>query len=357
MKATRLFEIGDFRTIDIELRDLKNDEILIEVGACGICGSDLPRVFELGTSTKKYPLTLGHEFSGTVVKVNNSEDDNLIGERVAVFPCIPCQKCEMCEIGQYALCLDYDYLGSRSDGGFAEYCIVPNKFHLVKSNNPELSLDELSMTEPATVAQHTLRRAKLSAGENIVIIGAGPIGIMTAKWAKLFGANNIILLDVIDEKINDLRTKGYKVLNSLDKNLKKEINEILNGEPLRIVVEGTGTSSGLNIAIDLAHHMGNIALLGNPHKDTILKLENHSKILRKELNIFGVWNSYFAKNPLNEWKYTVEMLDEKKLILADLITHRVSLEELPEIFKKIYNNEINTQKVIFTKNNEKKDNL
>ena len=90
MKASRLFSIGDFRTVDIPVPIPEGRQLLIKVGACGICGSDIPRIFSLGTSKQKYPLTLGHEFGGAIVEVGNDADPSLIGQRGAIFPCIPC---------------------------------------------------------------------------------------------------------------------------------------------------------------------------------------------------------------------------------------------------------------------------
>ena len=109
MKASQLFKIGEFRTVDVEVPVPHGKELLVKVGACGICGSDIPRIFELGTSKQKYPLTLGHEFGGEIVSVGEDADPGLVGKRGAIFPCIPCRKCDPCLTADYAMCLDYDY--------------------------------------------------------------------------------------------------------------------------------------------------------------------------------------------------------------------------------------------------------
>ena len=144
MKAARLHAIGDLRCDEVEIPVPHGEEVLVRVGACGICGSDLPRVFEHGSSNGKYPLTIGHEFAGEVVQVGEQADPALIGVRAAIFPLIPCRKCDPCVTGNYAMCEDYDYLGSRCDGGFAEYCLVPSAWHLIPSE--KASMEELSMT-------------------------------------------------------------------------------------------------------------------------------------------------------------------------------------------------------------------
>ena len=126
MKAARLHAVGDLRCDGVEIPVPHGKELLLRVGACGICGSDLPRVFEHGSSNGRYPLTIGHEFAGEVVAVGEEADASLVGARGAVFPLIPCRRCASCAVGLYAMCENYDYLGSRRDGGFAEYCLVPS---------------------------------------------------------------------------------------------------------------------------------------------------------------------------------------------------------------------------------------
>ena len=160
MKVMRLHAINDFRLEEIETPVPKGDEILVRIGACGICGSDIPRVYQLGT--RVYPVVIGHEFSGTVCAVGNPKDEALIGKKAAIFPLIPCLECEPCEIGQFCQCENYDYLGSRSNGGFAEYCLLPSRWHLVLAQDENIDLEALSMCEPACVAQHALRRGNVT---------------------------------------------------------------------------------------------------------------------------------------------------------------------------------------------------
>ena len=250
MKASQLFKIGEFRTVDVEVPVPHGKELLVKVGACGICGSDIPRIFELGTSKQKYPLTLGHEFGGEIVSVGEDADPGLVGKRGAIFPCIPCRKCDPCLTADYAMCLDYDYLGSRSDGGFAEYCLVPSEWHFVESTNPNLSDDAMGMVEPCTVAQHAVRKSGLTAGQSILIFGAGPIGQMAARWAKIFGASLVVLVDVLEEKVEFAKARGNIVLNSMTMNIDEEFRKLNNGKPADIVIEGTGAGAALGLCIE-----------------------------------------------------------------------------------------------------------
>jgi len=347
MKAARLHAINDFRTDEVPVPSPSGEQFLLQVGACGICGSDIPRIFELGTSKQKYPLTLGHEFGGTIVAVGKDADEKLIGKRGAIFPCIPCRKCTPCLTGHYAMCEDYDYLGSRSDGGFAEYCLVPSKWHFVESANPDTTDEMFAITEPCTVAQHAIRKGGVSAGDVVLIFGAGPIGIMAARWAKLFGAEPL-LVDVVDEKVAFGQARGQTVINSMKEDIVAAIKQRTGGRGADVVIEGTGTGAALGQAIECVRTFGTIVMMGNPHKDTTIKLSQHSQILRKEITLQGIWNSHYVDLPINEWHYTMKMFDEGKMQVLDLVTHRSNLDDLPKLCRDIYEHKVTICKALYS---------
>lgn len=332
MKAVRLHAIGDLRCDEVPMPVPHGQELLIKVGSCGICGSDIPRTFVHGTSSGIYPLTIGHEFAGEVVQVGEDANPELIGTRGAIFPLIPCRKCNPCITGKYAMCEDYDYLGSRRDGGFAEYCLIPSEWHLIRSKNA--TMEALAMTEPACVAQHAVRRANVTAGQYVVIFGAGPIGIMAARWVRILGAEPL-LVDIAPDKVAFATEKGLAAVNSKEQNVLEEIRKHNNGQLADAAIEGTGVGSALISCVECVRACGTIALLGNPAGEAKLPVNIHSMMLRKEVAINGVWNSSRAPYPVNEWEYTVRMMDEGQFEVADLITDRLSLEELPQAIKDI----------------------
>jgi len=347
MKAARLHSIGDFRADTMEIPAVHGTELLIKVEACGICGSDIPRIFDHGTSNQKYPMVIGHEFAGMVAAVGEGANPDLLGQHGAVFPLIPCRKCDACQIGKYAMCSHYSYLGSRRDGGFAEYVVIPSDWHFIPSSNPDTPMEALAMTEPACVAQHAIRQSKLAAGENIIIFGAGAIGILTARWAEIFGAGEILLVDIDDRKVQFAQERGFHAVNSNRCDPIEELKKLTGGKEADVAIEGTGFSSAMEGCIAAAKPMGRIVMLGNPgNSQTIISLKDHSNILRKELCIIGSWNSNYAPYPINEWAHTVSLLDKGILKVTDLISHRVGIAELPAFCRQIRDREVSICKAI-----------
>ena len=348
MLAARLHEIGVFRTDRIPIPAPHGRELLVKIGACGVCGSDLPRIYQHGTSSGRYPLTLGHEFSGTIVAVGEEEDPAWVGRRGAFYPLIPCRVCDSCLSGHYAMCEHYDYMGSRRDGGFAEYCLVPSRWNFVASNNPALSFPQLAMVEPACVAQHAvLRKSDMFAGANVLIFGAGPIGIMAGRWANLAGAAHVLMVDVVEEKVAFARICGFPACSASDGGLEDRVLETFCGQFADIAVEGTGYGSALENAIRCIKRFGTITLLGNPSENMSISLDAHSALLRKEVTLRGIWNSHYGNMPINEWQYTVDMMDTGKFYCEDLISHICSLESLPDVVKQMHEHKITPCKVLY----------
>ena len=189
MKAWVLHGIGDIRFEEVEEPDLKEREVLIQVRAAGICGSDIPRIYQNGAY--RHPLIPGHEFSGVVVKTGIDADTDLKGKRVGVFPLIPCRECPPCSRKQYEMCRNYSYLGSRRDGGFAEFVAVPAE-NLIRLPD-HVSFEAAAMMEPMAVAVHAMRRISPCVFDRIVICGAGTIGMLLFLFLREAGMRDIFV--------------------------------------------------------------------------------------------------------------------------------------------------------------------
>lgn len=323
MKALVLHAVGDLRYEEVADPVPQKGEVLLRVEAAGICGSDIGRVLVSGTYS--FPTIPGHEFAGCVVGLGEGVDQSYMGKRAAVFPLIPCRKCAMCEVGQYAQCQNYDYFGSRRDGGFAQYICVP-VWNLVFLPDG-LSYEEAAMCEPSSVAIHALRQQGVELGDNVAIFGAGPIGLMLGLWAKIWGAKKVMLFDIDGAKLGFAREIGFThAYNTRDTAPEVYVNEHTDGVGADLVIEGAGVSDTFASAVKVARPFGRIVCMGNPAGDMTLPKAVYSSLLRKQLSIAGTWNSSYAAMHKNEWKMSLEAMAEGKLNVKRLVTHRMGLE-------------------------------
>lgn len=321
MKACVLHGIGDLRFEEAARPSPGPGEALVRVGACGVCGSDIPRVFSNGTY--RFPTIPGHEMAGVV----EEGDPAWVGKRVAVFPLLPCRKCGPCLVGSYAQCEDYGYLGSRSNGGFAEYVCAP-EWNLAPVPNG-VSLEEAAMTEPAAVSVHALRRAGVEIGDTVAIYGAGPIGLMLAMWARAWGAREALLIDIDSAKLDFARRLGFdNTCHALETDAPAWVRHSTGDRGADVVVEASGSSAAFEQCMASARAFGRVVLMGNPAGEMRLSQEGYWAILRKELKVFGTWNSSYGVPPRDEWRLALDAMATGRLDLEPLITHRVGLEGL-----------------------------
>lgn len=306
MNAAVLHAVGDLRYEKVPMPTVHEGEVLMKVMAAGVCGSDIPRVFEKGTY--HFPTIPGHEFAGLIV----DGDPELVGKRAAVFPLLPCRKCASCEVGEYANCKNYDYYGSRRDGGFAEYIAV-DKRNLVITPD-DLSYACASLCEPGAVGRAAIRRLGIELGDLCVIWGAGPIGLIAAQWARRAGAACVRVVDISAEKLAFAKKFGF------------EPYDPEKDGPCDCALEGTGAAPALCDAISALKAHGRIVLMGNPARDMTIKQSVYSQLLRKELSLRGTWNSSYNQT-VNDWCATIAAMASGEIKYEELITHRFPLSE------------------------------
>ena len=350
MKALNLYGVGDLRYEDVPDPTPKAGEVLVQIRACGICGSDIPRIFTKGTY--HFPTIPGHEFSGQVVALGEGVDESYLGKRAAIFPMLPCGECESCQVGEYATCKNYNYFGSRCDGGFAEYIAVPvwNLVLLPES----LSYCEAAMAEPASVAAHALRRGGIVIGDTVAIFGAGPIGLMLAQWAKAWGAFKVILVDIDPTKLDFARKQGFEyVINSAECDPVAAIQEITGGRGADLCVEGAGVSQTLEQCLKSVRSFGRIVAMGNPAGDMHLSQKGYWELLRKQATVTGTWNSSYVSLPKNDWHLSIEAMDRGLLNIKPFITHKVRMEDHEAVFDLIRNKKEFYNKIMFVMGEEK----
>ena len=334
MRALVLHENGGLR-VDVIRRPSPGDgEVLIRVAACGVCGSDFPRIF--GGKAYHYPLICGHEFSGIIESVGAGVTGLCPGERVVGFPLIWCGRCPPCGRGRYALCENYDYRGSRSDGGFAEFVTLPRENVLPVPE--DVSHEEAAMTEPAAVALHgVLRGGPPAEGDAVAVFGAGPVGLMAAQWARIMGADPIFIFDIVQEKLvlsgRVGFTQGYSSgqVDPLD-----VIHRWTEGRGVTVCIEAAGAPSALIQAVQVIGRDGQVVVLGNPSADVRLSPSVLSSFMRREATIRGTWNSNFTPSGAeSDWRRVLREAG-KRLQLTPLISHRITLDEAPGLFADLW---------------------
>ena len=204
MKAGVLHARDDIRYEEVQTPEPKAGEVLVKVKYSGICGSDVPRVIEDGAHF--YPIVLGHEFSGIVAAVGDGVTKVKKGQRVAGAPLVPCMNCEDCMKGDYALCKDYSFIGTRQAGSFAEYICLPEQN--VVSFTDTVSFEQGALFEPAAVALHGLECLPYKGGKTVAILGGGTIGLLVMQWANIFGAAKTVVFDIDDDRIELAKQMG-----------------------------------------------------------------------------------------------------------------------------------------------------
>ncbi|MBO5285982.1 MAG: galactitol-1-phosphate 5-dehydrogenase [Clostridia bacterium] len=330
MKAGVVFNKEDIRYTDIDTPVVGANDVLVKVKYTGICGSDIPRVN--GDACHFYPNVLGHEFSGTVAKIGNKVTKVSVGQRVAGVPLIPCLKCDDCQKGNYSLCKNYSFIGSRQFGSFAEYVLVP-EINVVPFYD-EVSFEQGAFFEPATVALHGLKRVPYKGGKTVAILGGGTIGLFTMQWAKIFGAKKVVVFDIASVRLDLAKKLGADdVVNTLEDDYLKKALSLVDNKGFDYVYETAGNTITMKMAFALAANKANVCFIGTPTKELSFTVKEWENLNRKEFNLTGSWMSYSAPFPGEEWSLVAHYFKTGALKFDDsLIFKKYPLSKIDEAF-------------------------
>ncbi len=331
MKAAVLHAKENLRYEDYPTPEPSDDQVLVKVKAAGICGSDIPRV--LGDGAHFYPIILGHEFSGEIVSVGSSVKTVSVGDRVAAVPLIPCFVCSDCQKGNYSQCGHYSFIGSRVQGGFADYVALPES-NVVRFDK-SVSFEQGAFFEPSTVALHGLKCADYHGGEDVAILGGGTIGLFAAQWAMIFGAKRVFVFDIDNERLALAKKLGADVtINTLEQDFKEKVKEYTNGKGFGFIFETAGVDVTMKLAFELAANKASVCFIGTPTKDLTFTPKLFENMNRKEFKLTGSWMSYSAPFPGSEWELTAHFFGNGKLKFDDsLIFKRLPMHKAAEGFE------------------------
>lgn len=337
--------LRDVRRIDVadipEPEPVGADSVLVEIGAVGVCGSDVLR-FGVGKGYG-FPLVLGHEMSGTVLEAS-ADGSVQPGDRVAIFPCLPDPADPMSEIGEYALGSAYDYFGSRRDGGLQELLRVParNLFRL----REDVSLIEGALVEPAGVALHAVRKAPVPPNATALVIGAGPIGLLAAQWLRVGGVFRVLVADIDPRKRRIAERLGFEAIDPTDTGSDVIATELTGGRGVDIAVEASGLAVTFLQAIHATAHRGHVVLLGDLSNDVALSKETVSRVLRRELTLHGTWNARIAPRGNSEWDMVVAAVG-RTVNVRDLVSDVAPFEDAQRVFEDLADRRVWANKTVF----------
>lgn len=330
MKAYVLNGISQLDYMEVEKPELKAGWVLVQVGAAGICESDIPRIFKTGTY--HFPTVPGHEFAGKVVEVFDKEAEHWLGKRVGVFPLIPCKECFVCKDEKYEMCRNYDYLGSRRDGGFAEYVAVP-VWNLIEL--PEkMPMEAAAMLEPTAVARHAVKRLQITSEDTVALFGLGTIGIIMTQWLHIMGVKKVYAVGHHQEHGEAMKRTAspdfeyFNDVQGIQCSVQDWLMERTDGKGVTIAIDCVGSSEVLSTCINCVRPGGQVLSVGNPRGDVDLEKAVYWKILRNQIRLTGTWNSSFTHSPEDDWNQVVRACCDGTLKLSELITHRLPFDEL-----------------------------
>ncbi|OOF63541.1 zinc-binding alcohol dehydrogenase family protein [Rodentibacter sp. Ppn85] len=301
-----------------DIPELKDDEVLIQVAAVGICGTDI-HAYAGNQPFFEYPRVLGHEVSGKITAIGKQVQDFKVGQRIALVPYLSCGKCDACLSGKTNCCESISVLGVHQDGGFSEFLAAPASNVLpIASNVNDITA---ALIEPFAISAHAVRRAQLSEGTDVLVVGAGPIGLGAAAIAHADGAN-VVIADTSRERcIHIQKHLDVPTVNPLN----EKVEDYFNGRLPLVVIDATGNQKAMNNTVNLIRHGGRIVFVG------LFKgmLEfNDPDFHKKETTMMGSRNA--TKEDFEKVQY---LMSEGKISADMMLTHTFKYDELVDIYE------------------------
>lgn len=313
-------EPGSFEYETKDKPALTPGNAIIKIKRIGICGTDL-HAYEGTQPFFNYPRILGHELSGELVDFDNAPGFE-IGETVTFIPYFNCGHCIACRMGKPNCCSNIQVCGVHCDGGMAEYLSVPSAT-LVHGEG--LSLDELALVEPLSIGAHGVRRADIKTGENVLIIGAGPIGLGTMEFAKIAGGK-VIALDVNEKRLQFCKEKLQvaHTINAAQDDVIQQLSVITNNDMPTVVIDATGNLSAINHAFQYMAHGGRYVLIGLQKGDITF---SHPEFHKREATLMSSRNA-----TREDFETVISAMKNKKVNPSNYITHRANFSEIKNEF-------------------------
>jgi L-iditol 2-dehydrogenase len=340
MKALLLRNYRELEVTEFPTPEIGEEEVLVQVRACGICGSDV-HGFDGSSGRRIPPLVMGHEASGVVARVGKQAGTFQEGDRVTFDSTVYCGECFFCRRGRVNLCEHRQVLGVscgdyRRHGAFAEFVAVPQ--HIVYRLPDLLGFQEAALIESVSIAVHATHRTPVRLGDTAVVVGTGMIGLLVVQALRAAGCTRIIAVDIDDFKLERARELGAdEGLNAKQVDVASAIAERTEGRGADLAMEVVGAAASVNTALSAVRKGGSVTLVGNLAPKVEMPLQ---AIVTRELSLFGSCSS------AGEYPTCIELMARGEIQVRPLITATAPLEDGPAWFDRLYHQEPGLMKVI-----------
>ncbi len=327
MKAIVIPNPNEIEIREIPMPVVKEGEALLKVKCVGICGADVAS-FTGNQPFTTYPRIPGHEFSAEIVSIPENDKGLKAGDIVTCNPYFNCGECYSCERGYVNCCTDNQTMGVQRDGAFCEYISMPvERIYDGKG----LSAEELALIEPFSISQHAVSRCSIKETDNVLVVGAGPIGLFALLAAKV-RCKKIAVADILDNRLALAKQYGADgIVNTKEQSLAEFTDEFTDGKGFDVCIEACGAPETFLACIDSCAFAGNIVLIGNGKKETAF---NHSILLKKELNVFG------SRNALkDDFINNIKLVKDGNADVMKMVSGIYDMENALDAFRALSNND------------------
>ena len=326
MKAVFIKGLGEIEVKDVSIPKINSKEVLVKMIVCGVCGTDIEKI--RGESAT--PLKLGHEVTGVIADVGASVKKFKVGDRVFVHHHVPCYTCYYCRHGDYTMCDEFPK-NNLDPCGMAEYFRVPEanvERGAVLKLPDRVEFDEAALIEPIGCCIRGLNKVKINVGDDALIVGAGPIGLIMISLLKIFGAGSIIVSETSSFRLS--AAKNFDVdaaVNPINEDLKETVYKVTDGKGVDLAIIAVGNAKTIPQALDLLRKGGKLLLFGSPPIGDSL-IYDANKIFLRELKIIPSYSTTEI-----ETNMALKLLKLKKIDALKLISHRFKLDEAEKALK------------------------
>jgi L-iditol 2-dehydrogenase len=340
MKALVLEDIRDLQLKDLPEPELAPNDVLIQVKACGICGSDV-HGYDGSTGRRIPPIVMGHEAAGVVVKTGSEVSTIGVGDRVTFDSTVSCGTCSFCRAGDVNLCDSRQVIGVscgdyRRNGAFAEYIAVPA--HIVYTLPPAFSFEKAALIEAVSIAVHAAKITEIKPGSSVAVIGAGMIGLLVVQAFRQYGCEKVFAVDLESKKLDIARRLGAdETFLATDPELMHKLNQSAGAQGIDIVVEVVGTQKSITTAINVVRRGGTVTLVGNLAPTVEIPLQS---VVTRQLRLLGSCAS------AGEYRECIELMANGSINVDPLLSAVAPLSDGPAWFERLYNHEPGLMKVI-----------